>query len=106
MENRGRTGILGAWWHVSILKLYYIPAVRIPYKGHHFLQARCRGWLDIALTTDVFVMGKGGQAGMVRRIVPTDLQLVGGRQPVITIAYQHLSVPLFSEPEIGAILEV
>jgi len=56
--------------------------------------------------TVMLVMGKCGQASMVRRIVPANLQLVGGRQPVITIPFQHIPVPLFSEPEIGAILKI
>jgi hypothetical protein len=62
--------------------------------------------LYIALTADMFVMGKGRQASMVRRVIPTDPQLVGGRQPVITIPFQHRSILLFGEPEIGAIVEI
>ena len=50
----------------------------------------------------MFVMGKF-HAGMVWRVVPTDLQLVASRQPVVTVAFQYRSVPLFSKPEISAI---
>jgi hypothetical protein len=60
----------------------------------------------MALTADMFVMGKCRQASMVRRIVPTDPQLVGGGQPVITLPFQHRSIPLFGESEIGATVAV
>lgn len=56
--------------------------------------------------TDMLVMGKCSQAGMVRRIVPANFQLVGSRQPVITITFQHIPAPLFGEPKIGTILEI
>ena len=60
----------------------------------------------MALMTVMFVVGKCGQASMVWCIIPANFQLVGGRQPLVTIAFQPIPIPLFSEPEIGAILEI
>ncbi len=54
----------------------------------------------------MFVVGKILQVCMVRGVVPTDLDFVVGRKPVITVSHQSAASPVFGDPQVGAIFEV